>query len=160
MKTEAHNSCGREERAHLEAYLRQRGLKVTKARDTVLRAFLSVEEHVTAEALYDMARKLDPTIGQATVFRTIKLLADAGLAKEACRDDGPRQYEHAWRHEHHDHLMCVRCGALVEFRDQAVERAQKAVYARYGYAERGHRMELLGLCPECAGKETEKAGTV
>ncbi len=140
-----------EERDRLEAYLRDRGLKMTVARETVLRAFLGLERHVSAEELYDEARRLDPSIGQATVFRTIKLLADAGLAREACRDDGARQYEHAWKHGHHDHLMCVRCGAVVEFQDDAIERAQEAVYSAHGYVPGGHRLELLGLCPACAG---------
>ncbi len=139
-----------DERDKLEGYLRERGLKMTTARETVLEAFLGLERHVTAEALYDEARRIDPAIGQATVFRTIKLLTDAGLAREACRDDGARKYEHAWRHGHHDHLMCVECGAVVEFQDDAIEKAQEAVYAAYGYTPSRHRLEMLGICPACS----------
>ncbi|HOX92873.1 MAG TPA: transcriptional repressor, partial [Spirochaetales bacterium] len=127
-----------------------KGLKITQARDTVLQAFLSVEKHVSSDELYELARLLDPSIGQATVFRTIKLLVDAGLAQEACRDNGPRRFEHAYRHDHHDHLLCERCGSVLEFKDDTLEKAQKAVYARYGYMERSHRVELIGLCPDCA----------
>lgn len=145
-----------EERDILERFLRERGLKMTSARETVLDAFLGLERHVTAEALYDEARRIDPTIGQATVFRTIKLFTDAGLAKEACRDSGARKYEHAWKHGHHDHLTCVECGAVVEFRDEAIEKAQEAVYAAHGYTPSDHRLELLGLCPACskAGRDS------
>lgn len=139
----------RDEREILESYLKERGQKMTGPRETVLRAFLDIERHVTAEELYDAARRLDPSIGQATVFRTIKLLAEAGLAREACRDEGPRRYEHAYRHEHHDHLVCVSCGKLVEFVDPAIEAAQAAVYKKYGFAPTGHHFELFGLCPEC-----------
>jgi len=139
-----------DERDMLEGYLRERGLKMTRARETVLEAFLGLERHVTAEALYDEARRIDPAIGQATVFRSIKLFTDAGLAREACRDDGARKYEHAWRHGHHDHLMCVECGAVVEFQDNAIEKAQEAVYATHGYTPSVHRLELLGLCPACS----------
>lgn len=142
-----------DERQVLERYLRERGLKMTKVRDTILEAFLSMEKHVTAETLYEQVRNLDPGIGQATVFRAIKLFADAGLAREACRDDGPRQYEHAWRHAHHDHLSCIRCAKIVEFVDSAIETAQLAVYKRFGFTPGGHRMELFGLCPDCQQKD-------
>jgi len=140
---------GGEERAILEGYLKSRGLKMTKARDTVLTAFLGLESHVSADAVYEAARLIDPGIGQATVFRTIKLLSDSGLAREACRDDGARRYEHAYNHAHHDHLTCVQCGAVVEFIDPDIERAQESVYSRYGFKSSGHRLELYGLCPRC-----------
>ena len=141
-----------DERAILEGYLKSRGLKMTKARDTVLAAFLGLESHVSADAVYEAARLIDPGIGQATVFRTIKLLSDSGLAREACRDDGARRYEHAYNHAHHDHLTCVLCGAVVEFIDPEIEHAQESVYSRYGFMSSGHRLELFGLCPLCSGK--------
>ncbi len=142
-----------DERTLLERYLRSRGLKMTQARETVLTAFLGLESHVSADAVYEAARRLDPGIGQATVFRTMKLLSDAGLAREACRDDGARRYEHAYNHAHHDHLTCVECGAIVEFVDADIERAQEAVYRRYGFASSGHRLELYGLCPDCSARD-------
>lgn len=141
-----------DERQVLEHYLKERGLKMTKARLLILEAFLAMESHVTAERLYEAVHKLDDGIGQATVFRNIRLFTDAGLAREACRDDGPRQYEHAWRHAHHDHLSCIQCGAVIEFVDGAIETAQQAVYKKYGYVPSGHRMELFGLCPDCAAR--------
>lgn len=137
-----------------EGYLRERGLKMTGPRGTVLRAFLSQERHVTAEEVFTAARLIDPSIGQATVFRTIKLLADAGLAKEACRDDGARQFEQAFGHGHHDHLVCLACGTTIEFVDPAIEAAQEAVYRIHGFEPSGHRLELLGYCSACAGKRT------
>lgn len=140
-----------DEGAILERYLQERGLKMTRARETVLAAFLGLESHVSAEAVYEAAKLIDPGIGQATVFRTIKLLADAGLAREACRDDGARRYEHAYNHAHHDHLTCVECGAVVEFVDVEIERAQESVYRRFGFISSGHRLELFGICPRCAG---------
>lgn len=141
-----------EEKALLERYLAERGLKMTKARSTVLKAFLRLESHVGADAILAAARELDPGIGQATVFRTIKLLADAGLAQEACMDEGVRQYEHAFNHAHHDHLKCVMCGTVVEFVDEDIEKAQEAVYRRFGFKSEGHRLQLYGLCPACAAR--------
>ena len=145
------------EREVLKDYLRERGQKMTAPRETVLDVFLSIEHHVTAEELFAAARRLDPTIGQATVFRTIKLLADAGLARAACPDEGAKHYEHAYRHAHHDHLVCIDCGAIVEFRDDAIEKAQEAIYRKHGYQPSGHRFELQGYCPACARKRRSGA---
>jgi Fur family transcriptional regulator, ferric uptake regulator len=147
----------RGERAVLEEYLRERGQKMTSPRETVLDAFLELERHVTAEELLGAARRIDPSIGQATVFRTIKLLAEAGLAREACLEDGARHFEHAYRHEHHDHLVCVSCGGVVEFKDEAIERAQEAIYRKHGFRPSDHRLELLGTCPSCARRSGNRA---
>jgi len=122
---------------------------MTAPREMVLRAFLGLERHVSAEEIFAEARRLDASIGQATVFRTIKLLADAGLAREAYRDDGTRQFEHAYRHEHHDHLVCVSCGVIVEFVDPAIERAQETIYRAHGFESVQHHLELRGTCPAC-----------
>lgn len=149
-----------DEKARLESFLKKRGLKITRARETVLKAFMLVEEHISAEALYNKARELDPAIGQATVFRTIKLFTEAGIAKEAVRQDGAMHYEHAWQHEHHDHLLCISCGKIIEFSDETVEKAQKEIFKRYGFLERGHSLELLGLCPDCANRGKKKAGSI
>ncbi|MBL8968097.1 MAG: transcriptional repressor [Spirochaetaceae bacterium] len=143
----------RDELAVLEDYLRDHDLKMTKPRQTVLETFLAIEKHVTAEELYNAVHASDPSVGQATVFRTIRLLEEAGLARSACRDDGARSYEHAYRHAHHDHLRCVECGAIVEFSDGAIERAQASVYRRFGYEPSGHHLELEGLCPSCRAKK-------
>jgi Fur family ferric uptake transcriptional regulator len=126
---------------------------MTEPRATVLKVFLKTEGHLTAEGLSDAVRKINPGIGQATVFRTIKLLADAGLAREACQDEGPRQFEHAFRHSHHDHLQCIVCGKIIEFYDSVIEKNQEAVFKRYGFAATGHRMELFGVCPDCANQQ-------
>jgi Fur family transcriptional regulator, ferric uptake regulator len=141
----------------MEQFLRSKGQKVTKTRKTVLEAFLKLEGHVTTDLLLAEAKKQDPGIGQATVFRTVKLLSDAGLAREACQDDGAKTYEHAFHHHHHDHLRCERCGKLVEFYDKTIEKAQEAIFQRYGFAPLGHKMELIGLCADCAAAAAAEA---
>ncbi|HEY9054582.1 MAG TPA: Fur family transcriptional regulator [Rectinemataceae bacterium] len=138
------------EHSVLETYLKGKGQKLTRARKAVLQAFLDLEGHVTADLLLAAAKRIEPGIGQATVFRTVKLLAQAGLAKEACQDEGSRTYEHAFMHSHHDHLRCERCGKIVEFFDSTIEKAQEAVFKRHGFTAVGHRLELRGLCSECA----------
>ena len=146
-----------DERRVFEGYLRSRGLKMTTARETVLAAFLKTEGHMSAEELFDTARKIDPGLGQATVFRTLKLLADSGLARDACQDEGPRRYEHSYKHSHHDHLVCIGCGKIVEFCDSGIEKTQNAIFKKYGFSPSDHKLELRGLCAECA-KSAEKAG--
>ncbi len=136
----------------LTAFLKRRDLKITKPRQTVLEVFLGIEAHVTAEELYAAVREVDPSVGQATVFRTLRLFEEAGLARSVPRDDGARRYEHAYRHAHHDHLVCTGCGAVVEFSDPAIERAQEAIYRKFGYEPDTHSLELRGRCPACAKK--------
>lgn len=146
-----------DERIVFEKYLRTQKLKMTSPRETVLEAFVATEGHLSADDILAAARRIDPGIGQATVFRTVKLLAEAGLARDACQDDGPRKYEHAYRHSHHDHLLCIRCGRIVEFCDTAIEKAQDGIFAAHGFKPTGHTLELRGLCSECSGKEKENA---
>ncbi len=146
------SSSSAEAESLLEEYLRGKGQKMTAPRRTVLGVFLGIEGHVTAEGLLDAVRKVDPSIGQATIFRTVKLFEEAGLARAACSDDGARRFEHAYKHEHHDHLICSECGKIVEFSDEAIERAQGAIYRKYGFEARDHRLELRGVCPSCLKK--------
>ena len=150
------DSSSRQEYDIFSAYLNEGGLKMTAAREAVLKAFLSLERHVSADELLAATRRIDPTIGQATVFRTIKLLEDSGLAREARRDDSSRLYEHAYNHEHHDHLVCVLCGRTIEFMDEGIEEAQRRVYAASGFEIVSHQLELRGICPACS-KEKETA---
>jgi len=149
----------REERILFEGYLRTKNLKMTSPRETVLEAFLENEGHLSAEDVLAAARRIDPGIGQATVFRTLKLLSEAGLARDACQDEGPRRYEHAFRHSHHDHLLCVGCGKIIEFCDPAIEKAQNRIFGSYGFKAVGHVMELKGLCADCS-PGTGEAGKV
>lgn len=140
----------KEEQRLFEIYLRNKGLKMTSTRETVLQAFLRSEGHLSAEDLLAAAKRIDPGLGQATVFRTLKLLADAGLAQDACKDEGPRRYEHVYKHSHHDHLVCVGCGRLIEFCHPQIEKAQNEIFKEFGFRATGHRLELRGLCADCA----------
>ncbi|GAB6276554.1 MAG: transcriptional repressor [Rectinema sp.] len=136
-----------------ENYLRAHGQKMTRPREVILEAFLKTEGHLSIDDILREAKKIDAGIGQATVFRTIRLIADAGLAREALQEDGARTFEHLADHPHHDHLLCVGCGKVIEFLNPVIEKEQQKIFVQYGFAPRGHMMELLGLCPECQAKE-------
>jgi len=139
------------EQKALASYLEDHNLKHTKQREAILDVFLEVQGHITAEALFNRVRELHPNIGFTTVYRTMKLLCDAGLAIERHFDDGVARYE--IEHEHHDHLVCTRCGKIVEFECAMIEQAQDEIGKRYGFRLLRHRHELYGHCPECQKRE-------
>jgi len=139
------------EQKALASYLEDHNLKQTKQREAILEVFLGVTGHITSDELHQRVRDLHPNIGYTTVYRTMKLLCDAGLAIERHFDDGITRYE--IEHEHHDHLVCVRCGKIVEFECQMIEKAQDEIVARYGFRLLRHRHELYGHCPDCQKRE-------
>ncbi len=135
----------------LASYLEDHHLKQTKQREAILEVFLGVRGHIASEDLYQRVRELHPQIGYTTVYRTMKILCDAGLAIERHFDDGITRYE--IEHEHHDHLVCLRCGKIVEFECRMIEQAQEDIGKRYGFRLLRHRHELYGHCPECRRRE-------
>jgi Fur family ferric uptake transcriptional regulator len=131
----------------LASYLEEHSLKNTRQREAILDVFLQARGHVTSEELFQRIRDEYPNIGYTTVYRTLKLLCDAGLAAERHFDDGITRYEIA--HEHHDHLVCTRCGKIIEFECPMIEETQDEVAARYGFRVLRHRHELYGHCKDC-----------
>lgn len=130
-------------------YLGRNGLKLTPQRRTILDVFLTTEEHLTPEELYNKVKTVDPAIGQATVYRTLKLLSLSGLAKEVHFGDGMTRYEQKYGHKHHDHLICEVCGKNIEVLDEKIEKLQHDLAASHGFVLTGHRMYLYGVCPDC-----------
>jgi Fur family ferric uptake transcriptional regulator len=135
------------EREKLARYLDGTGLKHTKQRDVILVAFLESHEHISAEQLYQVVLKQSPSIGYTTVYRTLKLLVDAGLAQERRFDDGLTRYE--VEHAHHDHLVCLKCGKIIEFNSELIEDTQNSIAVEYGFKVLRHRHELYGHCASC-----------
>jgi Fur family ferric uptake transcriptional regulator len=135
------------ERATLTRYLESKKLKHTKQRDVILTAFLDAKSHVSAEQLYDRVRDVNAGIGYTTVYRTLKLLVDAGIAQERRFDDGLTRYE--VEHKHHDHLVCLKCGRIIEFESDEIEAAQDRIAIGQGFKILHHRHELYGHCSNC-----------
>ena len=126
-----------------------KGLRSTRQRDIILDIFLSTHQHVSVEELYLKIKSSNPGIGQATVYRTLKLLVEAGLAREILLHDGQTRYEHVIAGEHHDHLVCTGCNTIIEFEDETIENLQKEIAARHGFLIKSHKMEMYGLCAKC-----------
>ncbi|MGD9609464.1 MAG: Fur family transcriptional regulator [Desulfovibrionaceae bacterium] len=133
-------------------FIARKKLKMTPQRRQILEVFLVEHGHATSEELYRKVKREHPSIGQATVYRTLKLLADAGLAKAVEFGDGAMRYEILYGQSHHDHLICEECGVNVEVVDPAIERLQEEVAARHGFALTGHKLYLYGICPACLKK--------
>ncbi len=135
------------ERRALAQYLEENHLKHTVQRDAILETFLDASGHITSEEIYQHVRGNHSNIGYTTVYRTMKLLCEAGLANERHFDDGITRYEIS--HTHHDHLVCVRCGKIIEFECEMIESAQDAIAERYRFRVLRHRHELYGHCESC-----------
>ena len=133
----------------LDDYLAARRLRRSARRRLVVDAFLDTERHLTADELYRLVRAKHPAVGYATVYRTLKLLCECGLCRAVSFEDGVTRYEHQFNHDHHDHLVCTRCGRVVEVVDPAIERLQERLARRHGFRPERHRMEMYGLCRRC-----------
>ena len=117
--------------------------------------FLSTEKHVSAQELYKIVRKKDSNIGYTTVYRTMKLLSESGLCGETEFGDGVLRFEHKFGHEHHDHLICIKCGRFTEVADSGLERLQENMVKRHGFKSLKHKLEVFGICKRClpAGRQ-------
>ncbi len=131
------------------AFLRGKGLQYTKQREVILREFLKAEKHLSIEELYTIVKKKDPKLGQTTVFRTLKILCEAGIADEVDLGDRMIKYEVKLGHEHHDHLVCTKCGKCIEAVDERIEKLQSELCKRFGFLPQKHRLEIFGVCKEC-----------
>ena len=129
-------------------YLRRKGLKSTRQRDLIVESFAQVRGHVSVEELLQSVRSADSGVGTPTVYRTLKLLVEAGLAGARNFGEGFARYEPLGE-DHHDHLICESCGRIVEFHADELETRQDEVAAGLGYRVTHHRHELFGICPSC-----------
>src|ERR687897_743085 len=139
-------------------HIQKKGLKRTSQRDLILDVFLRTEAHLSSEDLYRLVQKEDPTVGQTTVYRTLKILTEAGLAREVRFGDGRAHYEHNYKHAHHDHMICSSCGKIIEFFSAELEAIQDAMAAKHRFEVTQHLLRIIGVCAECrrAKKEREK----
>ena len=117
----------REAEQILHRHLKSVGLKHTAQRDTILRTFLATREHLSTDELARLVKKKDPRIGFTTVYRTLKLLAECGLASEVAFHDGVARYEHQYNRRSHHHMVCTRCGSSVEFFSPEVGKLEQEI---------------------------------
>ncbi|MCA1748272.1 MAG: Fur family transcriptional regulator [Parasphingopyxis sp.] len=131
----------------VEALCAEKGLRITEQRRVIAKVLSEAEDHPDVEALHARASEIDSGISIATVYRTVRLFEDAGILERHDFGDGRARYEAA-AEEHHDHLIDVETGKVVEFVDEELEELQRRIAERLGYKLVDHRMELYGVSRE------------
>ena len=131
----------------------EEGLKTTRQREEVLNVFLNSSGHKSLAQIYAQVAKTNPKIGYTTVYRTLKLLTRLGLATQRKFADGETRYEPTSEGTHHDHLICLDCGKIIEFEDRTLEALQNGIAQHHRFKISHHRMELYGRCEECNRKK-------
>jgi Fur family transcriptional regulator, ferric uptake regulator len=144
-------------RALLHDHMVKRGLRSTDQRKLIVETFFQAPNHISIEELLAQVRAHDPKVGYATVYRTLKLLAECGVAFERKFGDGLTRYELADEASHHDHLICVDCGKIIEFEEPQIEELQDRVAQRHGFVLVSHKHEMYGTCPECQAKKAGRS---
>jgi Fur family ferric uptake transcriptional regulator len=148
-----------QETERFKSYIASQGLRWTDQRQGLLDAFLEHSGHQSAESLHQ-GTKAGQRTGFATVYRTLKHLVACGLAREVDLGYGKLFFEKTAPNEHHDHLVCVGCGLVVEFLNPKIEHLQEKVAETYGFNITHHRLMLYGVCSKChEGKRPVLAGS-
>jgi Fur family ferric uptake transcriptional regulator len=150
-------AAGREEKEIFAEFLKKNGLKRSAQREVILDAFLKSDRHLSVDDLLQLVQKRAPEVGRTTVYRTLKLLQQAGLAS-SLEVQGQSRFEQEFGRQHHDHFICSGCGDIIEFSSPEIEDQQDKIAAELGFVIQGHRHQIYGLCRKCAARPgTEKA---
>lgn len=137
------------------ARLQDAGLKSTRQRDTIVETFFRIDKHISADELLEEVRAMAPRIGYATVYRTLKLLVEQGLALPKDFGDGITRYDPIHDQDpHHDHLICIECRKIIEFGDDKVAALLSEIAAERGFELRRKKLEIYGACvnPNCPSR--------
>lgn len=134
--------------------LKQNGLKYTKQREILLKILYNADEHYSPDELHSALKKVDPdtNIGIATIYRTLNLLEEAGMATSISFGAAGKRFELATK-PHHDHMICKVCASIIEFEDAIIEKRQLAIAKTHGFTLSGHLMQLYGVCKNCSGRK-------
>lgn len=130
--------------SRIEALCLEKGMRMTDQRRTIARVLSDADDHPDVEEVYRRAARADPRISISTVYRTVKLFEDSGILDKHDFRDGRSRYEPA-AEEHHDHLIDLRSGTVIEFRNEEIEKLQRFVARELGYRLVDHRLELYGI---------------
>jgi Fur family ferric uptake transcriptional regulator len=139
-------------RTDLHTFMERKGLRSTEQRRLIIDTLFDSTEHVTIDRLLEQVRAIDPRVGYATVYRTLKLLTESGVVQEHHFGDGHTRYELVDEDAHHDHLICLECGTITEFEEPAVEALQDRIAQRHNFEVSAHKHELYGTCSDCQKK--------
>jgi len=137
------------EREVLAEHLKSKNFKRTDQRYNILDTFLTIKGHISAYEFHALVRKHYPYVGFSTVYRTLKLFTECGLANEVNFGDGRSRFEKAFKRVNHGHLICVKCGHTEEFTSPVVDKVHNQIIKEFDYKSQGFRFEIYGLCKKC-----------
>jgi len=140
-----------------EEFLKSKELKYTSERKSIVKAMFSFHKHFDVEELFEKLRKQGNHISRATIYRTIPLLLKSGLITETLRCQDKISYENIFNKKHHDHLLCVKCGKIIEFYNEKIEKLQEEVCRQHNFVPIEHRLGIKGYCEDCYKKIKEEA---
>lgn len=130
----------------------EKGMPLTKKRKTIINIIEKGPGHMDAEDVYSQAKKVDPSIGIATVYRSLKMMRDFNVIDHHSFGQGHKHFESSTK-SHHDHMVCTKCGKIKEFTDITLENLKRKVTNLHGFEMKTHRLEIYGLCTACRKKE-------
>ena len=133
-------------------YLRRNGLKMTRQRETLVDTFLKADGHLSAEELFELAKRVDSRLGYATVFRTLKALTECGLAREIDFADGRHRFEKTYRRPDHHHIVCQECQRTIEFFSPELQEIEEEIVREYHLKPVRQRLQIFGICEDCQKK--------
>ena len=133
-------------------FLKERDLKYTPEREEIIEAIVKLQKHFDAEDIYQQLRKQKSDVSLATVYRTIPLLVDSGLIMETLHCREKVLYEKIYNKRHHDHMVCINCGKIIEFYNEDVEKLQDEICRKYQFVPTEHRLGIKGYCLKCQEK--------
>lgn len=140
-----------------EEFIREKGLKLTSQRRRILKKVFAIHHHFTADDIYDVFRRGKNQISRATIYRTVSLLTEGGFLDEVDLGQDRKYFEHIMGHDHHDHILCIRCDKVIEFQEDRIEELQRQVMKKHGFELTSHSLRLFGLCAKCRGTGAEQA---
>jgi len=137
------------------SYLKTKGLRCTPERKELLDGIFSIQSHFDADTLYDFLKQKKSSLSKATIYRSLPLFLRSGILKESPRLHGRSQYELIYGHEHHDHLICLSCSRIIEFKHDMIEELQNQVCKEYGFIPMDHNLSIRGYCRKCRKKQQD-----
>lgn len=131
-------------------FLKSKGLKLTRERVEILKEISSHRSHFDIEGLFRRLQQKNSKISRASLYRTIPLLVESGLVEEIKTIDTHTYYEHVFGKRHHDHLICIKCGKIIEFYSEKLERLQDYICKKEQFKGIRHLLEIQGYCKKCS----------
>ncbi len=139
-------------------YLQAQKLKFTKERKAVLQEIFLHPGHLEAEELCHNLRKKKRRASRATIYRTLDLLVDSGIVRTVDLGHGHSHYELVLGHAHHEHMICLKCGKVIEFSDKRIERSIKKLCEKQRFEHTSHRFQIFGYCDKCKNSSKSRGG--